>query len=247
MNIPVNELVIKDTIGFSDNMCILETRKKDNNNRYFILANNLQVNLFDLLHSEGLVVGELLKDEIIEVVSNMVVHPIDEELDANHFIYSDYASITNRACDTYFEVYHVFTEKKYRCKGLTKEFISTVLYNIYKWEHDVGNETCIFAQAGISCEKYPYPVVDNEDEASKILDGVISFYEKCGFIEVNKISDFENSCNMYFAPDHASASVIEFYKKAWKNMYNLYLEKLDQNNKLIEKINKVTDLLNERD
>lgn len=238
MNIPVKELFVTETTAYSLDDTILEARKKDNesNNRYFILCKNLNKNLIDLLHSNGANVGELLDTGFIEVISNMVVHIIDEEADANHFIYSDYASITDRACDKYYEVYHVFTEKKYRGKGITKEFVNTVLYNIYSTERSFNNEICIFTQAGISMEEYPEDPFKDEEKASKIIDKVIEFYEKCGFIDVNKISDFENSCNMYFAPDHASASVIGFFKKAWKNMYDAYLEKVAQITELEEKI-----------
>ena len=237
MNIPVKELVVVRTTVFSTDMVILESEKKDNkNNRYFILAKNLDKNLIDLVHSELANVGELLETNLVEVVSNMVVHIMDEEEDANHFIYSDYASITDRSCDKYYEVYHVFTEKKYRGKGITKEFVNTVLYNIYTDERNFNNEICIFAQAGISTEEYPEDPFKDEEKASKIIDNVIDFYEKCGFVDVNKISDFENSCNMYFAPDHSSASVIEFFKKAWKNMHNAYLEKVTQTIELEEKI-----------
>ncbi len=238
MNIPVKELFVTKTTAYSLDDTILEARKKDNkdNNRYFILCKNLNKNLIDLLHSNGANVGELLDTGFVEVISNMVVHIMDEEEDANHFIYSDYASITDRACDKYYEVYHVFTEKKYRGKGITKEFVNTVLYNIYTDERNFNNEICIFTQAGISMEEYPEDPFKDEEKASKIIDNVIDFYEKCGFVDVNKISDFENSCNMYFAPDHASASVIEFFKKAWKNMHNAYLEKVTQTIELEEKI-----------
>lgn len=240
MNIPVKELVVVRTMVFSTDMVILESEKKDNkNNRYFILAKNLDKNLIDLVHSELANVGELLETNLVEVISNMVVHIIDEEEDANHFIYSDYASITDRACDKYYEVYHVFTEKKYRGKGITKEFVNTVLYNIYTDERNFNNEICIFTQAGISMEEYPEDPFKDEEKASEIIDNVIKFYEKCGFIDVNKISDFENSCNMYFAPDHASASVIGFFKKAWKNMYDAYLEKVAQISELEEKIKNI--------
>ena len=248
MNIPVKELFVTETTAYSLDDVILEARKKDNkdSNRYFILCKNLNKNLIDLLHSDGANIGELLDTGFVEVISNMVVHIIDEEADANHFIYSDYASITDRACDRYYEVYHVFTEKKYRGKGISKEFVNIVLSNIYNIERNFNNEVCIFAQAGISMEEYPEDPYKDENADEKIggiLDKVISFYEKCGFIEVNKISDFDNSCNMYFAPDHASASVIEFYKKAWKSMYDAYLEKVKQVTKLTEKIESVKSLL----
>lgn len=248
MNIPVKELFVTETTAYSLDDTILEARKKDNegNNRYFILCKNLNKNLIDLLHSDGANVGELLDTGFVEVISNMVVHIIDEEADANHFIYSDYASITDRACDKYYEVYHVFTEKKYRGQGISKEFVNTVLCNIYNTERGFNNEVCIFAQAGVSMEEYPEDPFEDEDNNKKIIeiiDKVITFYEKCGFVEVNKISDFENSCNMYFAPDHASASVIEFYKKAWKVMYDVYLEKVKQVANLTEKIETAKALL----
>lgn len=248
MNIPVKELFVTETTAYSLDDTILEARKKDNegNNRYFILCKNLNKNLIDLLHSDGANVGELLDTGFVEVISNMVVHLIDEEVDANHFIYSDYASITNRACDKYYEVYHVFTEKKYRGQGISKEFVNTVLCNIYNTERSFNNEVCIFAQAGVSMEEYPedpYKYDDAEEIIWQIVDKVIGFYEKCGFVAVNRISDFDNSCNMYFAPDHASASVIKFYIKVFDDMYNIYVEKVKQFAKLTEKIEGAKALL----
>lgn len=248
MNIPVKELFVTETTAYSLDDTILEARKKDNegNNRYFILCKNLNKDLIDLLHSDGANVGELLETGYVEVISNMVVHIIDEEADANHFIYSDYASITDRACDKYYEVYHVFTEKKYRGQGISKEFVNIVLCNIYNTERGFNNEVCIFAQAGMSMEEYPedpYKYDDAEERIWQIVDKVIGFYEKCGFVQVNKISDFENSCNMYFAPDHASASVIKFYRKAFNDMYNICVEKVKQVAKLTEKIETAKTLL----
>lgn len=233
MNIPVNELVIKDIIGFSNDMCIFEAGKENNkNDRFFILVKNLNMNFSELLHSEESTVGDLLKEDLVEVVSNMIVHQIDENTEADHFIYSDYSGITDNMCDEYYEVRNLFTEKKYRGQGLTREFVMTVLSNIYEDERAMLHETCIFVQAGISVEEYPDDPTEDDEKSSKIIDGVISFYEKCGFVDVNEISGFEYSCNMYFAPDIASAKIINFYKDALKAKHDAYINLLNEYEKL---------------
>lgn len=233
MNIPVNELIIKDIIGFSNDMCILEAEKKNyKNDRFFILIKNLNMKFSELLHSEEFTVGDFLKEDLIEVVSNMIVHQIDKDTEADHFIYSDYSGITGNMCDDYYEVRNLFTEKKYRGQNLTKEFVTSVLSKIYEDERSMLHETCIFVQAGISVEEYPDDPTEDYEKSSKIIDSVISFYEKCGFVDVNEISGFEYSCNMYFAPDIASAKIINFYKDALKAKHDAYIDLLNKYKKL---------------
>lgn len=210
----IDGLYVTKAVCFDNNLdkFILTCRRKDN--KYYILCETTEESngLIDLTwHS----IKTLCYNNIIKIISKICIHVISKE-NINEELSSinlNYFGLADIECSKYFQIYDVFTEKEYRNKGLTKKFMQYVLDDILKQEN---NDICIYTQAIISPEEYPYPIIDNNEEKNKILNGVIKFYEKCGFVDINGTSDFENSCNMCFIQDSASRNIIKFYRDFYR-------------------------------
>ena len=204
----IDGLYVTKAVCFDNNLdkFILTCRRKDN--KYYILCETTEESngLIDITwHS----IKTLCYNNIIKIISKICIHVISKE-NINEELSSinlNYFGLADIECSKYFQIYDVFTEKEYRNKGLTKKFMQYVLDDILKQEN---NDICIYAQAIISPEEYPYPIIDNNEEKNKILNGVIKFYEKCGFVDINGTSDFENSCNMCFIQDSDLEILLNF-------------------------------------
>lgn len=220
--------------NYLDKFILTCERKGNNKDKYYILCETTEeVNgLIDLSWRS---IKTLACNDIIKIISKICIHVISKEnineelLSTN----SDYLGLADMNCSKYFQIYDVFTEKEYRNKGLTKKFMQYVLNDILKQEN---NDICIYTQADISCEEHPYSVANDEEEKNKILDGTIKFYEKCGFIEVGKVSDFENRSGiyLYFIPDCVSKDIIKFYRDLYSNKNKAYNELHDKYINLIK-------------
>ena len=228
----IDGLYVTKAVCFDNNLdkIILTCERKDNNkdNKYYILCETTEDanGLIDLSwHS----IKTLACNDIIKIISKICIHAISKEnineelLSTN----SDYLGLADMNCSKYFQIYDVFTEKEYRNKGLTKKFMQYVLDDILNQEN---NDICIYTQADISCEEHPYSAANDEEKKNKILDGTIKFYEKCGFIEVGKMSDFENRSGiyLYFISDCVSKDIIKFYRDLYSNKNKAYNELHDK-------------------
>ena len=208
---------------------------------------------FKLKSSETVNLDELIWDDNITLISYIIINNNTYD-DSSNSIHSDYLSITDKSCDTYFQVIKVYTEKEYRMNGYTSFhtsfFVNMVLTDLYDHEKSLGHETCIYSEVYADLTDILYGKnTDTEDE--ELIDLLtrknIKFFKDCGFINVNEISDCENSCNMYFIPDLAARSIIEFFRKRSIMFHNNYTREVKITESLQNKINKMNEILLEED
>lgn len=87
------------------------------------------------------------------------------------------------------EIYQIFTEKNMRENGIASDLIKTVVAQ--------NPNAIIFAVAGAS--KLEYPDEPAEDEFYTILENLKPFYEKTGFIDINRvIGGYERKCTYLY-------------------------------------------------
>lgn len=232
----------------SKNMNVLTTKDpKDPNYIWYILC--IMNKDFKLKPSETVNLDELIWDDNITIISYIIIND-NTYNDSSNFIHSDYLSITDKSCDTYFQVNRVYTEKEYRMNGYTSFFVNMVLTDLYDHEKSLGHETCIYSEVYADLtDILAGENTDSEDKEliDKLIKINIRFFKECGFIKVNEISDCENSCNMYFIPDLAARSIIEFFRRRSIMFQNNYNREVNITKNLQNKISKMNEILLEED
>ena len=115
------------------------------------------------------------------------------------------------------QIYDLYTNKKFRNKGLTSKFISLVPWLF-------GNDDyMIFLKAAASCREYPDCPTD--EEIQDIIENLVKFYEKCGYVDVNHpISDFENSRMMIYVSSESDRKLVKHLLKLYENKEKEYIE-----------------------
>ena len=107
-------------------------------------------------------------------------------------------------------IYDFYTNKKFRNKGLTSKFLSLVPWLF-------GNDDyMIFLKAAASCREYPDCPTD--EEIQDIIENLVKFYEKCGYVNVNHpISDFECSRMMIYVSSESDRKLVKHLLKLYED------------------------------
>ena len=107
-------------------------------------------------------------------------------------------------------IYDLNTNKKFRNKGLTSKFLSLVPWLF-------GNDDyMIFLKAAASCREYPDCPTD--EEIQDIIENLVKFYEKCGYVNVNHpISDFECSRMMIYVSSESDRKLVKHLLKLYED------------------------------
>ena len=115
------------------------------------------------------------------------------------------------------QIYDLYTNKKFRNKGLTTKFLSFIPWLF-------GNDDyMIFLKAAASCREYPDCPTD--EEIQDIVENLVKFYEKCGYVDVNHpISDFENSRMMIYVSSESDRKLIKYLLKLYEDKEKSYIK-----------------------
>ena len=117
------------------------------------------------------------------------------------------------------QIYDLYTNKKFRNKGLTSKFLSLVPWLF-------GNDDyMIFLKAAASCREYPDCPTD--EEIQDIVENLVKFYEKCGYVDVNHpISDFECSRMMIYVSSESDRRLVKYLLKLYEDKENQYRKEI---------------------
>lgn len=115
------------------------------------------------------------------------------------------------------QIYDLYTNKKFRNKGLTSKFLSLVPWLF-------GNDNyMIFLKAAASCREYPDCPTD--EEIQDIIENLVKFYEKCGYVDVNHpISDFESGRMMIYISSESDRKLVKHLLKLYEDKEKSYIK-----------------------
>lgn len=147
----------------------------------------------------------------------MSTYPTEES-----FINDDIKGILNPTFEI--QIKDVYTNKKYRNLGYTSKFIRRVIYDRSRNYPYTFAESCVYLKAVASTKEYP--VEPTEEEYAKIIEGVTTFFEKIGFVDINYISDFDYGRTMIYVSSNYMRNLLKYSSDTIQTLRNRLTQNL---------------------
>ncbi len=163
-------------------------------------------------------------EQIMEAHEDMFISRFKMSVDPTEesFINDDIKGILN---PTYgIQITDVYTNKKYRNLGYTSKFIKRVIYDRSRNFPYTFAESCVYLKAAASTKEYP--VEPTEEEYAKIIEGVTTFFEKIGFVDINYISDFDYGRTMIYVSSDYMRNLLKYSSDTIQTLRNRLTQNL---------------------
>lgn len=174
----------------------------------YLLVSTLNLDISEIVNCRNI-------DEAFDKFPDNAISYFTIEGNSKHGFANDDISAISGVGSRRVQIYDLYTNKKFRNKGLTSKFL-----NLIPWLF--GNDDyMIFLKAAASCREYPDCPTD--EEIQDIIENLVKFYEKCGYVDVNHpISDFGNSRMMIYVSSESDRKLIKYLLKLYEDKEKVY-------------------------
>lgn len=165
-------------------------------------------------------------EQIMEAYEDMFISRFKMSIDPTEesFINDDIKGILNPKYGI--QITDVYTNKKYRNLGYTSNFIRRVIYYHSRNFPYTFAEGCVYLYLKATASTKEYPVEPTEEEYAKIIEGVTTFFEKIGFVDINYISDFDYGRIMIYVSSDYMRNLLKYSSDTIQTLRNRLTQNL---------------------